>query len=111
MARIAEEPVRAAGDKPKAISADERARWLAFQRQWTLLEKRPLLNDARKEGRQAGMNQGSTPARREAALHLMRQTALGGIAIAAATGLTPAAVRAARRLRPNHKARQYPEPE
>ncbi len=100
MATITHEPVRKARDKLAALSADAETRRLAFVRERALLDEASLLKDAREEGREegreAGREEGMDAARRETAVNLIQQSNLNDVAIAAATGLEPAAVAALR---------------
>ncbi len=92
MATITHEPVQKARDKLAALSADAETRRLAFVRERALLDEASLLKDAREEGREEGMD----AVRRETAVNLIQQSNLNDVAIAAATGLEPAAVAALR---------------
>jgi len=82
MSQTANEPVRAALDKLKHLSADAETRRLAFVRERALRDERSLLKDARKEGRAEALRQTRT------AINLIRSSDLDDAAIAAATGLS-----------------------
>ena len=100
MSQIANEPVRAALDKLRHLSADAETRRLAFVRERALHDERSLLKDAREEGREQGREegraegreegkeQGKTEALRQTASNLIRSSRLDDATIAAATGLT-----------------------
>lgn len=99
MTLIADEPVRAALDKLKDLSADAEARRLAFVRERALRDERSLLRDAREEGRQEGRQEGlqeGQKALRQTALNLVRSTSLDDATIAAVTGLSVAVIVALR---------------
>jgi hypothetical protein len=104
MNQIADEPVRAAFDKLKTLSADTEARRLAFVRERALHDEASLLKDARDEGREEGRkegleigwDQGQAAALRQTATNLIRATALDDAAIAAITGLEVAEIGALR---------------
>ena len=65
MSQIANEPVRAALDKLRHLSADAETRRLAFVRERALHDERSLLKDAREEGMEEGMEKGRQEAQRE----------------------------------------------
>jgi predicted transposase/invertase (TIGR01784 family) len=88
MSHIADEPVRAALDKLKHLSADAETRRLAFVRERALHDERSLLKDAREEGREEGREQGKAEALRQTATNLIRVSGLDDADIAAATGLS-----------------------
>lgn len=100
MSRIADDAVRGAHDKLKALSADAEARRLAFVRERALRDERTLLKESReaglREGLQQGLQQGINQAQRDTARNLLRLTSLDDAAIAAATGLSAAEVAALR---------------
>ena len=80
MSQIADEPVRAALDKLKHLSADAETRRLAFVRERALRDERSLLKDAREEGKAEAL--------RQTAINLIRASGLDDATIAAATGLS-----------------------
>ncbi|WP_295393295.1 hypothetical protein [uncultured Thiodictyon sp.] len=65
MSQIANEPVRAALDKLRHLSADAETRRLAFVRERALHDERSLLKDAREEGREECMEKGKLEGKRE----------------------------------------------
>jgi predicted transposase/invertase (TIGR01784 family) len=84
MSLVTNEPVRAAFDKLKTLSADAEARRLAFVRERALRDEQTLLNEARAEGQADG----EAAAMRRTAANMIRQTSLDDATIAAVTGLT-----------------------
>jgi len=100
MAQIANEPVRTAFDRLKALSNDDEARRLAFVRERALLDERSLLKDAHDEGWEQGIEkgreqglaqgkqQGAIEALRQTAKNLIQATRLDDAAIAEITGLS-----------------------
>lgn len=80
MSQLTDEPVCAAFDKLKHLSADTEARRLAFVRERALRDELTLLKEARAEGEAA--------ARRTMALDLIRRTDLDDAGIAAITQLS-----------------------
>ncbi len=88
MATIAHEPVVQAMNRLRALSADEKARRLAFVRERALHDETSFLNEAKREGREAG--------RKEVARNLLAMNLLTDEQIATAAGLTEAAVKALR---------------
>jgi predicted transposase/invertase (TIGR01784 family) len=75
-------------DRIRQLSADEEARRLAFVRERALHDEVSFLNEAKREGREEG--------REEVARHLIALRLLTDEQIAAAAGLTEAAVKALR---------------
>jgi hypothetical protein len=84
MATVAHEPVQQAMSRIRQLSADEEARRLAFVRERALHDEISLLNDARREGREA------------VARNLIAMQLLTDAQIATASGLTEAQVQALR---------------
>ncbi|MEA1053211.1 Rpn family recombination-promoting nuclease/putative transposase [Lamprobacter modestohalophilus] len=58
MATIAHEPVKQAMSRIRELSADEKARQLAFERERALHDEVSFLNEARREGRREGRQEG-----------------------------------------------------
>jgi predicted transposase/invertase (TIGR01784 family) len=88
MSQIADEPVRAAFDKLRGLSADAEARRLAFVRERALRDELTLLKEARAEG--------EAEARRTMAVDLIHRTGLDDATIAAVSRLAVEAVAALR---------------
>ncbi len=101
MSAVTETPVRRAYDKLKALSADEKARRLAFVRERALHDEATLLEEARAEGHKAGHKAGQEAGRNDAlrrtATAMIRDGALDDATIAAYTGLAVDEVAALRR--------------
>jgi hypothetical protein len=100
MSQVTDEPVRAAFDKLRGLSADAEARRLAFVRERALRDELTLLKEARAEGHTEGhaegLAEGEAKARRTIAIDLIRQTGLDDAAIAAVSRLAVEAVAALR---------------
>jgi predicted transposase/invertase (TIGR01784 family) len=88
MSEIEHAPVQRAMNRVRELSADERARRLAFVRERALHDEVSLLKEAREEGREEG--------RRETARNLIALGALTDAQIAQATGLSVEQVEALR---------------
>ena len=73
MSQIANEPVRAALDKFRHLSADAETRRLAFMHERAPHDESSLLKDAREEGMQDGMEKGREEGRQEAQRELLEQ--------------------------------------
>ena len=96
MSQLTDEPVRAAFDKLKHLSADTEARRIAFVRERALRDELTLLKEARAKGRAEGHTEGraegEAAARRTMALDLVCRTGLDDTTIAAVTRLSTAEV-------------------
>jgi predicted transposase/invertase (TIGR01784 family) len=88
MSQLTDEPVRAAFNKLKHLSADTEARRLAFVRERALRDELTLLKEARAEGQTEGRAEGEAAARRTMVLDLVCRTGLDDTTIAAVTRLS-----------------------
>ena len=92
MAQFTHEPVQQAMDRLRELSADEETRRLAFVRERALHDEVSLLNDAKRQGREEGLEEG----RKEFARNLIAMNLLTDEQIATASGLTEAQIKALR---------------
>lgn len=58
MANVAHEPVKQAMNRIRQLSADDEARFLALARECALHDEVSFLNEARREGREQGWQEG-----------------------------------------------------
>jgi predicted transposase/invertase (TIGR01784 family) len=108
MAGVEHAPIKAALNRVRELSADEKARRLAFVRERALHDEVTLLREAREaglqegeqigleKGEQIGLEKGRRGAAEETARRLLQLGVLNGVQIAQATGLTVAQVEALR---------------
>jgi predicted transposase/invertase (TIGR01784 family) len=100
MNAITHEPVINAMNRLRALSADEKARYLAFVRERALHDEVSFLNEAKREGfeqgREEGREEGREKGREEVARNLLMMNLLTDAQIATAAGLSEAAVKALR---------------
>ncbi|WP_017429380.1 Rpn family recombination-promoting nuclease/putative transposase [Vreelandella jeotgali] len=86
MANVAHEPVKRAMSRIRELSADEETRRLAFVRERALRDEVSFLNDARREGREEGIEQ--------TARNLIKLGVLSDEKVAEVTGMTVAEISA-----------------
>jgi len=94
MANVAHEPVKKAMSRIRELSADEETRRLAFVRERALRDEVSLLNDARREGEELGIEKGEKLRAEKTARHLIKLGVLSDEQIAEATDLPLAEVQA-----------------